>query len=603
MVRFDRIMNTKFSCPKCKKLFNISTSKIICNNCKKTYSNEEGYVDFLGEKDFEVRDISKEKLREMIQSIHKHGYEKASLEFLNDSVIKPHLLDVKSADPIFHCIGKNNLRCLEIGSNLGKITENLSHIFHEVYSLETSKEKIEIQKNRFQHLNQKNIILLRCNPLELPFPENYFDVIICNENFELCESFNMKSKSEKGQIRFLNEAKRILTNEGCLCLSVRNKFGLPQLFGVEKIKFLQNNIKSEIHSISGYKQLFKKTNFHVKSYWALPSIRKPYFSGKMEDNISYQWFFHNVTDFLLKRKKSKFRDYSFSIIKKLNNIITKILTKNFIPSFIFCCYKNDILKSVEESIVTNSDTNNFLMISRRARIIYILFAKNKKPIKLISLDRYGYEIPEKITKCNRIFPNMKDPIERLWVEDWIEGKPIDPSRINEVIASFNWLHQFQKDTSDGNMTKEFVEDTEIKQARENLIKIKNIPLEKYEVWLKDYVSYIEEHTICKTAVHGDFWYSNILIESKTNKIKVLDWENFTPAGNPFSDYLAFMLYLMTMYDENNLESFKSNFTSKEKFEVVKKLQSKISEQFGFECKLILLLRWAILMKNGLCPIE
>ncbi len=589
-------MKLEFSCPKCKKLLDISTNKLICDNCKKTYPNEENYIDFLGEKDFETIDLSKEKLREMIQDIHKHGYKKAVLQFLNDPVIKPYLIDVKSADSIFHCIGKNNLRCLEIGSNLGKITENLSHIFHEVYSLETSKEKIEIQKNRFQSLNQKNITLLRCNPLELPFPKDYFDLIICNDSFELCESYNSNPKFEKGQIIFLNEVKRILSKEGCFCVSVQNKFGFPRLFGVEKIKSLQNNQNSQTFSLSGYKQLFKKTNFYFKSYWVLPSIRKPYFSGKMEDDISYQWFFQNITNFLLKRKKSKFRDYSFSIIKKSNKFISKILTKNFIPSFIFCCYKSDMSKSLEDHIIANSDTKNFLMIGRRTRIIYILLGNNKKPTKLFSLDRYGYEIPEVIVECNRVFPKMKDPIERLWSEDWIDGHPIEPSKTNDVIAAFSWLQQFQNDTSDEIMTKEFVEETEIKWIKESLIKIKDIPLKKYETWLEEYVSYIDKHTIYKTAVHGDFWYSNILIESKTNSINVIDWENFKSAGNPFYDYILFMFNFMTMSNGNDFQVFKSNFDSKEKFEVIKKIQSKINQHFGFDCKLIVLLRWMILMK-------
>jgi thiamine kinase-like enzyme len=225
--------------------------------------------------------------------------------------------------------------------------------------------------------------------------------------------------------------------------------------------------------------------------------------------------------------------------------------ENFIPGFIFCCYKNDIPKSLEDIIITNSDSNNFLTISRRTRIIYILFGKNKKPAKLVSLDRYGYEIPERIIECKRIFPKMKDPIGRLWIENWFNGNPIDPSRINEIISALNWLHQFQNNTSNEIMRKEFVEETEIDGIRKSLIKIKGIPLEKYETWLEEYSSFVDEHVIHKTAVHGDFWYSNILIESKTNTIKVIDWENFRSVGNPFYDYILFIFNFMTMSDGND----------------------------------------------------
>jgi len=236
------------------------------------------------------------------------------------------------------------------------------------------------------------------------------------------------------------------------------------------------------------------------------------------------------------------------------------------------------------------------MISRSVRIIYILFGKNKKPGKLVSLNRYGYEIPNEVIKCERVFPKMKDPVDRLWMEEWIDGHPIELSRTDEVIASLNWLHQFQKNTSDEVMTKKFVEDTEINHIRKGLMKIKNIPLEKYEMWLKEYLSYVDEHVICKTAIHGDFWYGNILIETKTNKVKVIDWENFKPIGNPFWDYLAFIFNFMTELGENKVEEFKLHYNSKEKLEIIKKLQTKISEHFGFEFKLIILLRWIILRK-------
>jgi hypothetical protein len=53
---------------------------------------------------------------------------------------------------------------------------------------------------------------------------------------------------------------------------------------------------------------------------------------------------------------------------------------------------------------------------------------------------------------------------------------------------------------------------------------------------------------------------------------------------------------MTELGENKVEEFKLHYNSKEKLEIIKKLQTKISEHFGFEFKLIILLRWIILRK-------
>jgi ubiquinone/menaquinone biosynthesis C-methylase UbiE len=586
-------MNTKIYCPKCKEILLISTNKLICSKCKKIFSKKDGYFDFLEKIDFGVIDISTNKLKEILEHLHQHGYKKTLIQFSKDSETKLHLQDVKSADAIFHCLGKNNLRCLEIGSNLGKITENLSNIFHEVYSLETSKEKIEIQKYRFEYLNQKNIILIRGNPLELPFPENYFDLIICNESFEFCELYNLNSDSTNTQINLLNEIKRTLTQEGCLCLGVQNKSRLQKLFRIDKEGFDKNNPKSKISSFSDYEKLLKKVDFNFKSYWVLPSIKKPYFSGKIDDDLSYEWFFQNLKNFLLKNNSSKIKNYFYSIISKLNKFITIIIKKKFVPNYIFCCYKNNIPKTLEDFIIKN--TNSFLMISRRHRILYILLEKNKEPKKIVSVNRYGLEIPEKIVKFERVFPKMKEPMERLWEGEWIEGKPIDPIKIDQVFATFDWLRQFQKDTQNEIMNKEFIEETEIEWIRNSLKKINGLPLEQYDVWLNEYLSYICKQPIHKTAVHGDFWYGNILINLKTHNVNVIDWENFKEVGNPFYDYMLFVFNFMIMFDDD-LKSFKSNFTQSKKFQTLIKIQKNISKQFDFECKLIVLLRWEILWR-------
>jgi len=60
-------MNPKFLCPKCKKILDDSEDILICNKCKKTYSNKEGYVDFLGKLDFEISELSKDKQKEMLE--------------------------------------------------------------------------------------------------------------------------------------------------------------------------------------------------------------------------------------------------------------------------------------------------------------------------------------------------------------------------------------------------------------------------------------------------------------------------------------------------------------------------------------------------------
>lgn len=586
-------MKSKFHCSKCKLILENKNEKLFCSNCNESFSIKNGYADFLKGEKFDIGNISKDKVIELLQKIEQDGYKKASLNFLNDPIIKPELLDVKSADLIFHGLGKNNFRCLEIGSNLGKTSENLSHIFREVYCVETTEEKIEFQQKRFQYLDKNNITLLACNPINLPFPDNYFDFILCNGVFESCQIFN--SNSKQSQIKFLKEMKRVLSKNGCLCLSVQNKFGVSQLFGLDKINKIKKNTTPQfLHSLSGYQKLLKNEKFISTSYWILPSNNKPYFSGRLDDNITLKWFFKNITKFMLKGKKSKIKKFFLFIMQKIDRYTLNNIIKIFVPNFIFYCYKNNNKDTIEELIMEKTGMNNFLSISRKDRILNILLDKKSNPKKIISVGRYGYEIPKKIVEPNRTFTNMKDPKDRIWMENWIEGKLMNPLKIKEVLLAINWLYKFQKDTKQGILTKKFVNETELDWIKVGLLQVNGLDFLQCEKWLEEYESYVTKNTIYKTAIHGDFWINNILINLKTNDVELIDWEKFRAEGSPFTDSMTFIMRLMLMDSKNQAESFKANFRNKHKMNLINELYLKMNNYFGIEIKLLVIMRWFIM---------
>ena len=52
---------------------------------------------------------------------------------------------------------------------------------------------------------------------------------------------------------------------------------------------------------------------------------------------------------------------------------------------------------------------------------------------------------------------------------------------------------------------------------------------------------MESLNIDKTAEHGDLWQKNILISNTTSKVSVIDWEYYKPEGNPFFDFIVFLI--------------------------------------------------------------
>ena len=84
----------------------------------------------------------------LLDNIKEKGYSKADNDFVRKNSKFKQRFDKKEGSIAFRVVNENNTRCLVINSDLGNIPENLSAIFHEVFSLE-EEDKILIQRSRF----------------------------------------------------------------------------------------------------------------------------------------------------------------------------------------------------------------------------------------------------------------------------------------------------------------------------------------------------------------------------------------------------------------------------------------------------------------------
>jgi len=143
-------MELSYYCPECKNQLKIIEKNLICHNCKLNFLCENGIHKF--PTSLNVTNKNNQSLKDLLQQINSIGYDNAIENFLN---LKPEYRSVltytkydQSADIIFHNIGNNNLRCLELKSGLGNKSEILSNIFKYVYSIEFDKEFLEFQRKR-----------------------------------------------------------------------------------------------------------------------------------------------------------------------------------------------------------------------------------------------------------------------------------------------------------------------------------------------------------------------------------------------------------------------------------------------------------------------
>jgi SAM-dependent methyltransferase len=454
-------MDTKLSCPTCKTSLNPGISSYDCSNCHKSYPIRDGYVDFLGQVvDFYAGELSQNDMRKLIEKIDSLGYSEGLRRlYLKYPHLKRYIEDKRRGDWICHCFSSrnnNNIRSLDIGSGLGNLSEMLSHHYDEVYSLEPVTERIEFQKRRFKNSNVNNVTIVRGNALELPFPDDYFDLVVCNGVLEWVGIMNNTARPPREvQLSFLQEVKRVLSDKGCLYIGIENRFSLGYMLGQPDHSGLRytsliprgvanflvkkygrsggvyrdtSNRENEkewrgyrtyTYSIKGYNSLLSEAGFKFKSYWAFPSYNHPLFSARVNDRVALKGFLQYFGSRTRRFKRI------FSIIGKFDSRILSLIANAITPCFLFYCYKNDIQESIDDIITDAAQLTSYCTTGDGHNIRYLLYNTDGggggggTPSKIAQVRRYSNEIPQVIPYYNKEVPSAKQPQERIWFEDWV----------------------------------------------------------------------------------------------------------------------------------------------------------------------------------------
>jgi ubiquinone/menaquinone biosynthesis C-methylase UbiE len=603
-------MDTKLSCPRCKTSLNLGISSYHCSNCHKSYPIRDQYVDFLGEEvDFYAGELSQNDMRKLIEKIDSLGYSEGLRRLYVDyPYLREYIGEDKRGDWICHCFSSrnnNNRRCLDIGSGLGNLSEMLSHYYDEVYSLEAVPERIEFQKRRFKNSNVSNVTVVRGNALELPFPDDYFDLVVCNGVLEWVGTMNTDRPPREVQLSFLREVKRVLSDKGCLYIGIENRFGRAANFLVKRYGrsggMYRDTSKREnkkewrvgyrtynTYSIKGYNSLFREAGFKFKSYWAFPSYNKPLYSARLNDGVALKGAVKYIGSLI------RFKTI-FSIIEKFDSRILSLLANAITPSFLFYCYKNEIQESVDDIITDAAQLRSYFITGDGHNIRYLLYHKNGgTPSKVAQVRRYSNEIPQVIPFYNKEAPSAKQPQESIWFEEWLQGRRINPASLEEAMLAVEWLFDFQNKTKTTIMTQEDVS-LEIAEIRRELLNLPMFNAADVEKWLNDYYILSQKLNIVKSAQHGDFFWGNILFDPKTKQLHVIDWEYYKENSNPLFDFVLFVITAMKLPNDSP-EDFRNNLSGRGQLSpvVLRALIARAKEHFGAEFDLNILMPYALL---------
>jgi SAM-dependent methyltransferase len=324
--------------------------------------------------------------------------------------------------------------------------------------LEAVRERIEFQKWRFKNSNVNNVTIVRGNALELPFPDNYFDLVVCNGVLEWVGIMNTDRPPREVQLSFLQEVKRILSDKGCLYIGIENRFaigfmlGAPDHSGLRYTSLVPRSVanflvkrygrsggmyrdtsnkenkkewrgyRTYTYSIKGYNSLLREAGFKFKSYWTFPSYNDPHFSARLDDRVALkgfvQYFGPRFVQYFGSRTRRSKR--LFSIMEKFDSRLLLLIAKAMVPCFLFYCYKNEIQESIDDIITDAAQLTSYFTHGDAHNIRYFLYDRDGgTPSKVAQVRRYSNEIPQAIPSYNKEEPSAKQPQERIWFEDWV----------------------------------------------------------------------------------------------------------------------------------------------------------------------------------------
>lgn len=321
----------QLTCPECGEVLITASDHVGCSNCDHLWPVRNGIPRF-SDDDIYWGEIPENLMDDIVNDAKRIGWQcstKRHLEKDYPSLID-YVLNETRADWRYLIPIEKEFDILDLGAGWGLISSVLAQHCNSVIALEKIEPRVEFLNTRFQQDGVKNISIIQGDVMNLPFPENSFDCIVCNGVLEWVGLFDHSRSPREAQIFFLKKLVKILKPEGYLYVGIENRFSYKQLLGVRdhsglrftsvvprflanwitmwfnrgNIFFLANEARgyrTYTYTASGYQKLLKKGGFNKMTlYYAFPGYNYPRWLIPSDQLNAYKFFLQNL---LLPRSK------------------------------------------------------------------------------------------------------------------------------------------------------------------------------------------------------------------------------------------------------------------------------------------------------------
>lgn len=327
-------------CPVCKSELIHRGDTIHCLHCNKDWSEKEGIPDFRLRKDKYWGWYPQDKMEQLIKRYKETGMQASLKEFFlkPDPSSYDYMLDEKRANWHMVIPLKEDARILDAGCGWGTLSFALSRVYKEVVAFDVSVPLLEFVNLRRQDESISNLTPL-CGQINyLPFPDNYFDLVVLNGVLEWAPLIESEKDPKAVQAELLKEVYRVLKKDGFLYLAIENRWSIINFLGFRDThsglrfvsllpRFLANmysrfvrkkDFREYTYSYGEHKRILKHAGFFRTEFYApLPSYRNFYYLIPIDDPLKVKFFVQHLLHArrplhaLLKHLVNSFSLYSY----------------------------------------------------------------------------------------------------------------------------------------------------------------------------------------------------------------------------------------------------------------------------------------------------
>jgi ubiquinone/menaquinone biosynthesis C-methylase UbiE len=340
-------LQVDFRCPECRGAVENVSDAYQCACCKARWPIREDIPCFLTENVYWDA-IPKEEMKQILEEGEEGEGSKGLAESLRKrrKELYAHTYDQRRADWRFLLKTRSKGLVLDVGCGLGALSIPLARDNLGVVSVDATHERVKFVKIRCRQEGINNLQPVLASALSLPFPDNYYDVVVLNAVLEWLGLSDEEKPPKEAQLHGLREARRVLRPGGEIYVATKNRYSyfywlgkkdphsglrfvtlLPRRLARYYSKLLRDkDYREYLYSYHQYRKLLHSAGFsNIQMYSSFPSFRNFSHIFPLEEATAVQCYLDRCFD-----PRYRVVNLAYRLIRYLR---IYAITKYFVPDF------------------------------------------------------------------------------------------------------------------------------------------------------------------------------------------------------------------------------------------------------------------------------